>query len=180
MLHHKIAFDVPLDLANARVGVVNWLQGIGYKLATPPFLTDLAFERGSGFGNATAVNPQKWRSKVTATFRTPEEGRTRVEVEWNVVTAGQMVTKFDIAYWRSEVAGTQAAAEGRMPNLAEFERERQKASNAYLVRIVALTTVTVAPLLVSIFTRGNTVPLYVLTAVLGLGMYFAFRAPRRL
>lgn len=180
MIHHKIAFDVPLELAQTRLNVVNWLQGVHYRLATPPFLSDLVFERGSAMGNATAVNPQKWRSIVTAAFRTGEDGRTRVELEWKVTTAGQIVTKIDIDYWRSEVGGTQAAAEGNAPDLVAFEQKRREASSKYVAVIVALTSVIVVPAILVLFFPAYGWPLYALSAVLGIGTYFTFRAPRKL
>jgi hypothetical protein len=180
MIEHKIAFDVPLELAQTRVNVVNWLQSVHYKLATPPFLSDLVFERGSGMGNATAVNPQKWRSTVTAAFRVADERRTRVELAWKVVTAGQLVAKSDIDYWRSEVAGTQTAAAGNPPDLATFEKNRRDGTARYLLILALLTLVVITPILLVLILRKYMLPLYALSAVLAFATYFAFRAPRKL
>lgn len=181
MINHQIQFESPQDLGLVRANLVSWLQAIGYRLATPPFLADLVFERGSAVGNATAVDPQKWLSKLTAEFRPRDGGGCHVSVKWQVVTAGQLVTKPDIEYWRMEVVSVHAAANGQSPDLVQFNRARAAAKNGLLWRVGVVVVLLIVPGVAAAFSPYPlNFLLYALMAVLGFATYFGFRAPRRL
>jgi hypothetical protein len=180
VIHHVVSVESGLEPPAARAATVAWLQSIGYQLTSPPFLSAVEFERGSMVGNATSIGPQKWRVILKTAFAAREGGGTRADLEWKVTTAGQLGTHVDMAYWRHEVALTEAAARGENPKVGDLNRSRRAAMNGNLWRLIVLTVAMIVPAIMGVLSPGSGLPYFVASILFGTVLYAIFRAPRRL
>ncbi|MGV3615873.1 MAG: hypothetical protein ACO1SV_11110 [Fimbriimonas sp.] len=179
MIRHAVVVESKLAPAAARASFLAWSQSVGYRPATPAFLSSIQFERGSIGWNAVTVNPQRWRSDLSAKFD-PDGDGSRVELEWKIVTAGQLVTRVDVDYWRYEVAQATAAAQGGPVDPAETNHLQKRAVSGNVWRALLLTTVSLGPLVLGIFMYQLWLPLTLLAVLLSAGTYIGMRSPRRL
>ena len=179
MILHKVTVDSRLEVNAAKAALVGWFPTIGFRLESPAFLSELQFGRGSLGGNAVAVDPRKIRATVAVTL-SPTGSGCRVEMEWKVVTGGQLVTRPSIDYWRAEVAAAERVAKGEPVDAQALEDQKRRTIRADILRLSVFSVALLVPFGIGLFVPNAKTPMWIAAAVLGTAVYWSFRAPRRL
>lgn len=177
MIRYETTFACPLPPATARGHFINWLQTIGYRLTLPPFLSNIAAERGSLMGNFATLNPRQWQVKLTGSFRPSETGST-VTLEWVVTTAGQTTTRADIQFWQMEIETCLKACMGYRNDHTEYQAAAVVAQRGDAWRGLALLVAILSPLIGALIWTSSLWESAVITTMIGVPSYMAFRAPR--
>jgi hypothetical protein len=179
MIRYSTTIASPLPPQTSRSAVLGWLQAIGYRLTSPAFLSSVSMERGSWVGNMGSLAPKTWSAKVYVTFKATETG-CDVTLEWHVSTFGQIGTKADIHFWRSEIEWTLGAACGIMPDLRDYVKEASRAYNGNVWRALVFSAALIVPLIVmAVATQSILITIFV-SLVTGTASGLAFRMPRDL
>lgn len=69
----------------------------------------MEFERGAVGANWLAVSPRLWRTIAKIYVYAADDGKSKVTVQWNIATVGQLVAIWEIEYWRSELGELEKA-----------------------------------------------------------------------
>jgi hypothetical protein len=83
-----------------------FLEGAGYhEVSASP----ISYKRGSMIGSLTSFSPRKWQARALIEIEPLAENQTKVVLNLDVNTKGQMVSQKEIAYWQSEVESYEQA-----------------------------------------------------------------------
>jgi hypothetical protein len=170
----------PLPPANSRGQFLAWLQAIGYRLTSPPFLTSVILTRGSIIGNVTSFNNARlWLCMVTAVWK-PAEGGSEATLEWRITTIGQVCNRGDMDLWRYEIQASVDVAAGHTGDVAAYRKAAGKAQNAATWRTLILTVAGIGPVVAGLIFTGSAAVSLLGGLVVGAAAFFGLRAPRDL
>jgi len=133
------------DIGATRANLLLWLQSIGYKPSTATFLSEVAVERGSRARNGFAYSGRQWYATVNAKFTATDDG-CDVELGWEMSTLGQLGSKPDMAFWKTEIALTQEAASSGRVDLAKYIAAVSQNSRGNMVLIAIFLAGILGPL----------------------------------
>ena len=126
-----------------------------------------------------SLGPNRWSVTFSATIN-PTESGCEIQMEWVVSTFGQIGTKVDIEFWRSEVEMTMAASVGRKSDPRDHSKLGARAYNGNVWRALVFTVALVVPWIVSAYATNNMWTGLAVGTICCTVCGFAFRMPRTL
>ncbi len=130
---------VPLDEARARARA--YLEACGYRVDR-----EGDFTRGAGALTALALSPRWWGVKAAVELAADGEG-VAARSRFTVTVTGQAPTAWELAFWRQEVLGLEAAVSRGEDAAPEAQQLARRAVGLNLALFPALAAVLLGPTL---------------------------------
>lgn len=179
MLRHQVTLTSPLPVPAARTALLTWLQRIGYRLTSPPFLSSISASRGAFTQSLFVPDPSNWTTAFSANFTKLEDG-CEIELEWNINTIFQIGLVPDIEFWKYEIWRTMGVVLGASNDPREYAREAKKARTGNSWRLVALTIISLVTWVFVGYESDSILLGTIAFLIVLIGLAFAFKAPRDL
>lgn len=179
MLRHQVTLTSPLPVPAARAALLTWMQMIGYRLTSPPFLSSVTAVRGAFLQSMLVPDPSKWNVGFSANFTKLESG-CEIEMEWNISTLLQIGLVPDMQFWTYEIWRTMGVVVGGSTDPRTYHQNAKKVRTGNTWRLSLITVVSVVAW-IFIWYQSDSVLIGTLAFVVVLtGLAFAFKASREL